>query len=257
MASRRQIAANQDIALRGGVRTERGKAISRLNARKHGIFASALTTEDSEQLYDVEDRFIASLRPVGPLEETLVEKLALTYLRMQRCARAEAEYHIQTWEEPNKIQEPYQWERLQQERRDGARGVVFDKEVFERMVKLIDLYDSRLTNQFLKLIHEIERLQRLREGKEGATAPQSKEESSRSEVEQKNGATPPAESEEQAPAPEATQTSCPPSQPLSFAPPVAQTPSGVPNCLPASSPEQAPEQSQVVDAEEADAPMTL
>jgi hypothetical protein len=257
MASRRQIAANRENGLKGGVKTEEGKLISRLNARKHGIFAFALTTEDSEQLYDVEDRFIASLRPVGPLEETLVEKLALTYLRMQRCARAEAEYHVQTWEEPNKIREPYLWERLQQERRDGARGVVFDEKVFERMVKLIDLYDARLTNQFLKLIHEIERLQRLREGKDGAVAPQSREDSSRSEVEQKNGATPPAASADPTPEPAATQTSGPPSQPLSFEPPAAQTPSGVPNCLSASSPEQASEPSQVVDAEEADAPMTL
>jgi hypothetical protein len=194
---------------------------------------------------------------VGPLEETLVEKLALTYLRMQRCARAEAEYHMQTWEEPNMELDVYGWNRLQEKREHGARDVIFREEVFERMVKLIDLYDTRLTNQFLKLIHEIERLQRLRKGKDGAAAPQSREESSRSEAEQKTGATPPAASAEQAPAPAATQTSGPTSEPLSFEPPVAQTPSGVPNCLPASSPEQAPEQSQVVDAKEADAPMTL
>jgi hypothetical protein len=248
MASRKQIAANQENALRGGVRTERGKAISRLNARKHGIFTSALTTEDSEQLYDVEDRFIASLRPVGPMEETLVEKLALTYLRMQRCARAEAEYHARTWEEPNMELDPYGWNRLQDKREHGARDVIFREEVFERMVKLIDLYDARLTNQFLKLLHEIERLQRLRERKDGAVAPQSKGDSSRSEVEQKTGATPQAANTDQAPAPAATQTSCPTSEPLSFVPPPAQPPE--------QPPAPAPEPSQVVDAEGADAPMT-
>ena len=42
----------------------------------------------------------------------------------------------------------------------------FKEEVFERMVKLIDLYDARLTNQFLKLLHEIERMQRLRKGED-------------------------------------------------------------------------------------------
>jgi hypothetical protein len=164
MASVRQVQANRRNGLKGGVKTEEGKAVSRLNARKHSIFASALTTEDSEEAYAIEDELIVSLRPVGRVEGMLVEKLALTYLRMQRCARAEAEYHIQTWEEPNKIREPYQWQRLQEQRRDGARGVVFDEKVFERMVKLIDLYDARLTNQFLKLLHEIERRQRLRSG---------------------------------------------------------------------------------------------
>ncbi len=113
-----------------------------------------------------EDELIASLRPVGRVEEMLVEKLALTYLRMQRCARTEAEFHAQTWEEPNELLNEEHWDRLQQERRWGNRGVAFRAEVFERMVKLIDLYDARLTNQFLKLLHEIERLQRLRAGED-------------------------------------------------------------------------------------------
>ena len=88
-----------------------------MNARKHGIFVSALTAEDSEEVYGIEDELIASLRPAGRVEEMLVEKIALTYLRMQRCARAEAEFHVQTWEEPNKILNEEHWDRLQQERR--------------------------------------------------------------------------------------------------------------------------------------------
>jgi hypothetical protein len=130
MATRKQVSANRENGLKGGVKTEEGKAISRLNARKHGIFAVALTPEDSEEVCGTEDELIASLRPVGRVEEMLVEKLALTYLRMQRCARAEAELEgcVKTW----------------------------------RMVELIGLYDGRLTNQFLKLLHEIQRQQRLR-----------------------------------------------------------------------------------------------
>jgi hypothetical protein len=53
MATERQVAANRGSAvaplslngLKGGVKTEEGKAIPRLNARKHGIFASALTSD--------------------------------------------------------------------------------------------------------------------------------------------------------------------------------------------------------------------
>ncbi len=51
MATRKQVAANRENGLKGGVKTDRGKAISRLNARKHGIFVSALTAEDSEEVY--------------------------------------------------------------------------------------------------------------------------------------------------------------------------------------------------------------
>jgi hypothetical protein len=228
MASVRQVQANRRNGLKGGVKTEEGKAVSRLNARKHSIFASALTTEDSEEAYAIEDELIVSLRPVGRVEGMLVEKLALTYLRMQRCARAEAEYHIQTWEEPNKIREPYQWQRLQEQRRDGARGVVFDEKVFERMVKLIDLYDARLTNQFLKLIHEIERLQLLRKADPGAPAPQSKEEPSAGAAERATDAAPQPESAAPAPSSAATQTSGLPSDP-----PAAEPSPALPDCLPA------------------------
>jgi len=162
MATRKQLSANRENGLKGGVKTEEGKAISRLNARKHGIFAVALTPEDSEEVCGTEDELIASLRPVGRVEEMLVEKLAVTYLRMQRCARAEAELHVKVWQEPKEELELYACQRLEEERLCVGRGVPFREEAFERMVKLIALYDSRLTNQFLKLLHELQRQQRLR-----------------------------------------------------------------------------------------------
>jgi hypothetical protein len=234
-----------------------GKAISRLNARKHGIFASALTPEDSEELFGIEDELAASLRPVGRVEQMLVEKLALTYLRMQRCARAEAEYHSQTWEGPNPVLNPYAAESLQERRDCGARASTFDAEAFERMVKLMDLYDARLTSQFLKLIHEIERLQRLRTDAD-APWPLAAEVTVQTDTGAAGSA--PATASEAAPeaAPDgATTTSTQATATLPPAPPVvadqnagiaAQTPSGVPNCLPASSPEHTREELQPVGA---------
>jgi hypothetical protein len=169
MSSEKQVAANRQNSLKGGVKSEEGKAVSRLNARKHGIFAAALTPEDSEECAGIEQELIASLRPVGRVEEMLVEKIALTYLRMQRCARAEAEFHIRTWQEPHEEFEERRWEVIQQLRAEGVHATPFREEVFERMVKLVDLYDARLTNQWLKLLHEIERLQRLRKAHDRET----------------------------------------------------------------------------------------
>ena len=58
MAASKQVEANRQNGLEGGVKSEEGKAISSLNARrsalnsrpkgKHGIFAVALTPEDEE-----------------------------------------------------------------------------------------------------------------------------------------------------------------------------------------------------------------
>jgi hypothetical protein len=218
MATEKQFAANRQNGLKGGVKTEEGKAISRLNARKHGIFAVALTPEDSEEVYGAEDQLIASLRPVGRVEEMLVEKPALTYLRMQRCARAEAELHVQTWKEPIKQLDESRWYDLKQERRYGGRGVPFREAVFDRMVKLIDLYDARLTNQFLKLLHEIERQQRLR----AAAAPQKREElnsGNNSQSSHDSDVIAPQKSPDPAPEPAAAQTSSPLPQPPSAVPP--------------------------------------
>ena len=235
MSSEKQVAANRQNSLKGGVKSEEGKAVSRLNARKHGIFAAALTPEDTEDCAGIEEELIASLRPVGRVEEMLVEKIALTYLRMQRCARAEAEFHAQTWEEPNAKLNPYALGQLQNARSCGARGVAFDEKRFERMVKLIDLYDARLTIQWLKLLHEVERLQRLRKHDPGAAAPE-REDPSSATPEPRQAATP-----QPAPAPAATQTSRPPSEKLKFMPPAPQPPSVGRNFLPASSQSDAPE----------------
>jgi hypothetical protein len=141
MAPERQIAANRVNGLKGGVKTAEGKKISRLNARKHGIFASALTEYDDAERHGIEDQLVAQLGPVGIIEKMLLEKLAVTYLRMQRCARAEAQHHREMWASPGSI-------------------IVRGKR--ERKIAAIGLYDLRLTNQFLRLLREIKSLQRER-----------------------------------------------------------------------------------------------
>ena len=165
MATREQIEANRRNAKKGGPRTAEGKAVTSRNARKHGIFAAALTEFDAGELHHVHDELVSWLEPVGPLEAMLVEKLAHTYLRLQRCARAEAELHIQTWDPkwtPDGL--PSFDLRGSDERRSSFR---YDQ--FADMVKLIGRYDTALTNQMVKLMHEIERLRRLRAGE--AVAP--------------------------------------------------------------------------------------
>ena len=80
MATDAQVRANRENGKLGGVKTPEGKAISCKNARKHGIFAVALTDNDAEELRDIQARLMAELRPAGLVEEMLIEKLALTYL---------------------------------------------------------------------------------------------------------------------------------------------------------------------------------
>ncbi len=161
MASQKQIAANRRNARLGGPKTPEGKAVSRLNARRHGIFASALTPMDHEELRGIHDRCRAELQPVGFLEEAVVDKIAAVYLSLQRCALAHAEYHLLTWK-----QHPCQadWPRRHPDDR-------FDLNYFETTVVLVQRYDTTLTNQFLRLIHELQSLQGRRSGDQEAPAP--------------------------------------------------------------------------------------
>ena len=71
----------------GGPKTPEGKAVTRLNARKHGVFASALTDHDRKELHGLHDELAAWVQPFGPIEEMLVELAAQTYLRLQRLLR--------------------------------------------------------------------------------------------------------------------------------------------------------------------------
>lgn len=158
----KQTEASRRNGSNGGVKTIEGKAVSRLNARKHGIFASALTEYDQEDIQGIHAELAGWIRPVGPVEEMLVEKLAHTYLRLQRCARAEAEYHIRTWETP--CDDEFALEHSARRARLKMHVSHFDPGRFETAVKLFARYDTTLTNQFVKLLHEIERLQRMRLG---------------------------------------------------------------------------------------------
>jgi len=160
----KQMLPHGENPVEDGVETSDGKAITRFNARKHGIFATALTPEDSEELNAIEENLAADLRPVGRVEEILVETLAMTYLRMQRCARAEAEYYVRTWKKPNKREDEDAWEELKRKRACKAWAVPFQDEQFRYAAELIGLYNARLTSQFMKTLHEIERRQRLRKG---------------------------------------------------------------------------------------------
>ena len=95
--SEKQLAANRRNAQRStGPRTAEGKAASRYNALKHGIFARAIIP-DPLRAYESPDDFEAlhhalrqDLAPATPFEELLVERIATYHWRLARLVRSEA-----------------------------------------------------------------------------------------------------------------------------------------------------------------------
>lgn len=78
----------------GGPKTERGKEVARWNSTRHGIRSPAPVVpgvEKSEDWEEHRDAVLESLAPVGHLEFTLAERVALLSWRLHRVARYETE----------------------------------------------------------------------------------------------------------------------------------------------------------------------
>jgi hypothetical protein len=87
MATQKQIDANIKNAQKStGPTTAEGKAASRLNAVTHGLTGVLpdCLEEDREQIERVKDRWFRDMKPVGPLQEELVETMALEAIRTSR-----------------------------------------------------------------------------------------------------------------------------------------------------------------------------
>ena len=95
-ASRRKMKANRRNALRStGPRTPEGKNVARWNALKHGLLAREIVVaagpgqENAAEFRFLLEQLRCDLRPVGALEEILVEKIAACYWRLRRLLHSE------------------------------------------------------------------------------------------------------------------------------------------------------------------------
>jgi hypothetical protein len=94
MSDRRTNANRQNAKKPSGPCTAAGKTVSRLNATKHGIISGlhVLPSVERQQDWDEHlDQILADVKPVGYLEISLAERLALLLWRLGRVARYELE----------------------------------------------------------------------------------------------------------------------------------------------------------------------
>lgn len=92
--SNKQLKANKENAKKStGPRSGEGKAIVAKNALKHGILSAEVVIdgieEDREEFEALGKRLVGDLKPVGVMEQMLVDKMAVTYWRMRRVLWAE------------------------------------------------------------------------------------------------------------------------------------------------------------------------
>lgn len=156
MASDKQIQANRINALKGGVKTEAGKAVSSRNAITHGILSkeALLPGESRYKLNRLRKQLMAELKPVGELETILVDRIIANTWRLQRVIRSEKIYG-RTFEEllPNKerpIKTDYRWSSWQNHSR----------------------YEAAVERQLYRAVSKLEKLQADRRGVPVAPSPE-------------------------------------------------------------------------------------
>jgi hypothetical protein len=93
----KQIEANRQNAQKAtGPKTPSGRAASKMNALKHGIFSRNVLVrgtharENEREFRALHDRFREHYQPVGPVEEMLVDEIVTGHWRLQRALKAES-----------------------------------------------------------------------------------------------------------------------------------------------------------------------
>lgn len=191
MATRSQIAANRRNSARstGPVSLE-GRASSSQNSRKHGLLSgeAVLPDEDMEAFAQMRDRLFADLSPVGELESTLVEQIVSLSWRLRRAAKIEAailwfqRHHAlaqsvkedafsQDWVGllGSKASQLESYKAHEAEKASGLAnygvGFIADSKHDNALSKL-SRYETSMTRNFFRALHELQRLQAARNGKQ-------------------------------------------------------------------------------------------
>lgn len=164
MVSDKQHKANQQNSATGGVKTPEGKAVSKFNALTHGILRDSLTEYEKEFYPNVIQDLQAEFNPQGIVEQILVERIAVSYLKLFRAQKAETEYmksnlnpHYES--SYGSIEINYTPRVI----RKGYKPKIIDEQI-EKLSNIYGRYETTLENRFFRALHELERAQRARKG---------------------------------------------------------------------------------------------
>ncbi len=164
--SEKQLKANQENGKKGGVKTDEGKETSKYNALKHGILKETVSEYEQSFSKDVMERLNSQFQPVGVLEKILVDRIAVYYVRLFRGAKAENEY-MQSVLNPrqvtvNELISPIVFTETIVEN-EGYTPIV-THEMVDRLSTTFLRYEIALENRMYKAIHELQRMQAVRNG---------------------------------------------------------------------------------------------
>lgn len=152
-----KIKANQENARLGGVKTEEGKEVSKMNALKHGILSNSICEFDELDTNSLFCELCEEFKAHNLYQKMLVEELVSTYVRVTRCIRIQKEvinksFHTKYTSDlylpefgTTVIEEGYE--------------VKLRESYLNQFELIIMRYEPQLVNRMLRLIKELKNLQ--------------------------------------------------------------------------------------------------
>ena len=151
-STNKQLEANRSNCKLGGVKTDKGKDIVRFNARKHGILSElASREEDGAYKFYIEQLYV-ELQPNNIIEEMLVERIAIHYMKLKRLIKAESEYidYVSNIEE-------FGFDTTL----SASDKPSISTDNFEKLASLYQRYEVSTENRLFKAIDELKKIKKM------------------------------------------------------------------------------------------------
>lgn len=158
--SNKQLEANRQNSKFGGVKTEEGKMVSKMNAVKHGLLCKQvlLEEEEAEELAELELSVRNNLLPEDGFELYLVDRIVANIWRLRRLMKIEGS--IMEYEKNGPLALSIFDHGKQKE--DGKRVDMFRSELIERIIR----YEASIDRGTYRALHELRFLQSIRRGEQ-------------------------------------------------------------------------------------------
>ena len=162
MASAAQVRANRSNARKStGPRTAEGKERASQNAVRHGLLAreAVIVGEDPTEFDAYREGMLATLAPVGPVEEMLAERVVGLSWRLRRAERLQSIAFAALDEgEPTELLEARlrEWKQHKGSERDRTACGVLDENTTLGKLVVEDFAEARVLNRMLMYERRIE-----------------------------------------------------------------------------------------------------
>jgi hypothetical protein len=140
---------------KGGVRTDEGKAISRYNAISHGSLVESVTEYEKVDYEAIYNELRADFNPRNILEELILERIAVAYIKLFRVTKAETEF-MQSCLNPS-VEFTLLKPLLEKQ---GYEPQIVTNEV-EKLTSIYGRYETSVENRLYKAINKLIELKKI------------------------------------------------------------------------------------------------